>query len=123
MHSFSFSFSFLFNFFWQVQFLQFPSTLLQPLGTILYSSYATLRSTSISRVELLYISSALVFTSGDPFFVAATQGMALDHLALEARGLYISGSYGIITTGKIVLGSLPLPGHCTDNKLKHLHSL
>ena len=26
--------------------------------------------------------------SGDPVFVAATQGMPLDHLSLETRGLY-----------------------------------
>ena len=55
---------------------------------------------------------------GDPVFVAATQGKPSDHLALEAGGLVFLGPMGL-TIGETVLGRLPLPGHCTDSKLKH----
>ena len=41
-----------------------------------------LQDASISQRELLHVSGALVFSSGVLVFVAATQGMVLDHLAL-----------------------------------------
>lgn len=53
------------------------------------------------------------------FFVAATQRLPLGHLALEAQGTCISRSHGTTAVSKIVLGKISLPGHCTDNRLKH----
>ena len=41
--------------------------------------------------ELLYVSGALVFMSGSPIFVAATQGMLFDYLAMVARVACVPG--------------------------------
>ena len=56
--------------------------------------------------------------SDDLVFVAATQGMPFDHLALVARGAYVFGSHGAVTVGEIV-GRLPPQGNCTDSRFKH----
>lgn len=57
--------------------------------------------------ELLHTSGAPVFfISGDPVFVAASQGMPLDCLTLEAREAYIPGSHGTVTIKEIILGRL-----------------
>ena len=68
------------------------------------------------RGELLHTSGALVFTYGDLVFVVTTQGMPSDHLALEARvGLcsWVQWDYNVGDIGEIVLGRLPLLGHCS----------
>lgn len=51
--------------------------------------------------------SALVFMSGSPVFVATTQGMLLDYLALEAGGACIPGFFGTTAIGETILGRLP----------------
>lgn len=63
------------------------------------------------RGEVLHIPGALVF-------IAATEGVALD-----LRALVFLGSTRLITVTERVFGRLPPPGHCTDIRLKHIHSL
>lgn len=63
---------------------------------------------------------ALDFTSGVLFFAAATEGMPLDCLGLEAREAYVPGSHGTKKIGEKVLGRLQLPGHCTGSRLKYI---
>lgn len=68
------------------------------------------------RGELLHTSGALIFTYGDLVSVATTQGMPSGHLVLEARGglcSWVQWDYNIGDIGKIVLGRLSLPGHCS----------
>lgn len=69
------------------------------------------------------MSGALVFTHGAPAFVATTKGTTLNFLALEAREACIPGSHGTGTIRETVPGRLPLPGCCTDSKLKHTPSI
>lgn len=53
---------------------------------------ATFQSTSTSQRVASILPGALVFTFNDLFLAAATQGMSLDCLALEARELAFLGS-------------------------------
>lgn len=73
--------------------------------------------------KLLHMSSALVFMSCDSVSAAATQGMPLNHPALEARGTFIPGAHGALTIRNSFPSRLPPSGHCTDGKLKHTSSL
>ena len=58
------------------------------------------------------MSGMLIFTSAALVFVAATQGMPLDRLALVARaGACTPASCGAVAIGGMVLGRLPYPGH------------
>ena len=61
----------------------------------------------------------LLHVPGAPGFIAATQGMPLDHLALWARGACDPEFHGTVTIRETVLGRLPLLGHCTDSRLRH----
>ena len=89
----------------------------------LYSLSATLQSTSIFQKGVLHASGALVFMSVALVFVAASQETLLDHLALVTTGAGVSESHNTVTTGEIVLGQLPPPGHCTGSRLRHISSL
>lgn len=55
--------------------------------------------------------------------MAATEGTPLDHLDLKARGACDLGTHEIVTIRGTILGRLPLPGHCTDSRLKHVPSV
>lgn len=57
------------------------------------------------------MSGALLFMSCDLVSAAATQGMPLDHLALEARGAFLPGSHGAVTIRNSVPSRLPPSGH------------
>lgn len=61
--------------------------------------------------------------SGALVFAVATQERPLDHLAPEARGTCIPGSYGTVTIGGTVVDRLPLPGLYTYSRLTHTSSL
>lgn len=78
------------------------------------------RAPESPRGELLHMSGALVFTPGDPSFVAATQGTPLDCLALEARGACLLGFHRTVT---IRDSPCQTPGLCTDSRLKHMPSV
>lgn len=67
----------------------------------------------------LHRASVLVFTSGAMVFAATAQGTPLDYQALVASEACISGSYGITAIGKMAVGRLPPPGHCTDSRTRH----
>lgn len=78
-------------------------------------SSALLRKTSTSWRELLCTPGALLFYIWCsaflyPVFVAAPQGMALDHLALEKPEAYTPWSEGTVTITKMVPGSLSHSG-------------
>ena len=47
----------------------------------------------------------------------------LDHLALVVRGTNLPRPHRSVMIGKIVLGRLSHPGHCTDSRKKIIHSL
>lgn len=51
------------------------------------------------RGELLHTPGILDFMSSAPVFTAASWGMPLDCLALEARGTCVPGSHGTVTIG------------------------
>lgn len=53
----------------------------------------------------------------------STQGIPLDHLALEAREACVSGPHGTKTIGKILFISLPPKGYCTDRLMKHIPTI
>ena len=63
------------------------------------------------------MSGTQVFISGDLIFVAATQRMPLESLALEARWACNPRSHYTITIRERVFGRLPPTGHFTDNRL------
>lgn len=71
------------------------------------------------RGELPHTSCDPIFMSGDPAFVAPTQGMPLDCLVLEGDGICVLGSHGTVIIGDSVLGRLPPPGPHADSRLKH----
>lgn len=48
-----------------------------------------------------------------------TQGTLFDHFFLVAKGPGVPELQGNETVKKTVLGSLPPPGDCTENRLKH----
>lgn len=106
---FSFSF-FLFSFFGQVSSLNFLSAPLQPVGASSHSPAAVLQGTSISQSRASTHIWCLRFYVWWLVFAAATQGMPLDHLALEARRACVPGSHGTVTIGETVLGRLPPQG-------------
>jgi len=49
----------------------------------------------------------------------STQGLPFDILSLVAKGAGIPELHGNVAIGKIVLGSIPSPGHCTDSSVKN----
>lgn len=61
------------------------------------------------------MSGALGFVPGDLVFAAATEGTPA---ALENREVYASGSHE--TNNWRDNSWLPLPGHCTNTRLKHI---
>lgn len=69
------------------------------------------------------MSGAWVFMSGTLLFVAAVQGIPLDHLALEARGACVPDSHGTVSIKETIHGRLPPPGHFKDSRLKHNPSI
>ena len=112
----SFLLSFLFFYFAFFPFLLFlvgtifalPSptpALLQPVGASPPSLLLSRAPISPKGQELLHMSSAAVCMSGDLVSTAATQGMPLDNLALEARGACAPGSHR-----ETVLGGVPPQG-------------
>lgn len=52
-----------------------------------------------------------------------TQRMPLDHLALVVRVIYIPRLHGTVAMEKTVLGKIPHPEHCSDNRLQYTLSL
>lgn len=79
----------LFFCFWQVPSLYSPSFLLQPMSTIFVFSFCT--------AEQWYLPEDSWPGSDGLVLVATTQGIALDHLALEARGFDIPVSHRTVT--------------------------
>lgn len=88
-----------------------------------YDPSAMLQNTASLWGEQLHRAGVPVFASGALDFLAASQGIPLDHLAMMARGTCNPGPFGIITTRDIILGSLPPTEHYTDVRLKCIHSL
>ena len=87
-------------------FLHSPSNLVRPAGTLFaffFFSRCHLHAlpfphptASVSlRGELLCMSAASVFMCGGLVFMAAAQGMLLDHLALEPGELAFLGPMGV----------------------------
>lgn len=68
--------------------------------------------------KLLHTSTSLVFMTGASIFLAAIQGMTLDHLALDTRVVCIPRAYGTVIIR--ILDRLPPPGLCTDSSLKYI---
>lgn len=68
----------------------------------------------------LYVSAAQVFVSGILGFMAATQGMPLDSLALVIQGNCIPGSHRTLAMRQMVLGKLPSLRQLTDRILRHI---
>lgn len=64
------------------------------------------------------MSGTLVFMSGDPVFMDATQRTPLDCLTLEGRGSCIPGP-STVTIREAVLDRLPLSGLYTESRLKY----
>ena len=64
--------------------------------------------------------------SGALVFTAAAQRTPFDHLALVAGGwdgeAFIPGSHRTVVLGRMVFGRLPLPEHCTNSGLRHIHT-
>lgn len=73
--------------------------------------------------ELIYLSSASIFTSGVLVPLADTQRTPLNFLALVASRTCLDGFNGTITNGKTVLGWLPPPGHTIESRQIYTHSL
>ena len=67
---------------------------------------------------------ALVFVSAAQVYAAATQRTPLNFLVLmTSPPACIPESHRTMAIGKMILGKLPLQGHCTDIRLRHtLHS-
>lgn len=55
--------------------------------------------------KLLRASAAPIFMSGNLDFMGATEGIALDHMALVARRTNIPRSHGTLTIRKMVLNT------------------
>lgn len=68
------------------------------------------------------MSDYLAFTSDVLGFVAATQGMPLDHLALVGRRTRVSGTHRTVTVEETDFSRQLLLGHFTDSRLKHTPS-
>lgn len=63
-----------------------------------------------------YTSGTPVFTSGDLVLWLPPQGMPFDCLVLGGQRTCAPRSHETVTVKEIVLGWLPLPGHCTESR-------
>ena len=76
------------------------SALLQPVGAIFTLCFCL-------APEHQYLPEGSLYTSGVWAFIAATQGMPLDYLALEASGACVPGAQRTVRIGETLLGRPP----------------
>lgn len=57
------------------------------------------------------------------WFLYCVSGKPLDRLAPESKEACVPGSHVTVAIEGTVSGRLPLPGYCTDSRLKHTPSL